>query len=139
VSFLDLVHGLLGVGAIATSKITPNGPGIGIGALNAGNYVSGPPPGSWQVRGWIIGPNGHVLSTTAANNMLGRAYDAIGKTFANNATTRWLSLHHYTYWVSYQPASRFWVFQGVAGVILIGLAALLVFATIRALARRAAH
>jgi len=139
VSFHDLVHGLLGVGAIATSKITPNGPGIGIGALNAGNYVSGPPPGSWQVRGWIIGPNGHVLSTTAANNVLGRAYDAIEKNFANNATTRWLSLHHYAYWLSYQPVSRFWVFQGVAGAILIGLAALLVFATIRALARRAAH
>jgi len=55
------------------------------------------------------------------------------------ATTRWLSLHHYTYWVSYQPVSQFWAFQGVAGAILIGLAALLVFATIRALARRTAH
>ena len=137
VSFLDLVHALLGVGAIATSKITPNG--IGIGALNDRDYVSGPPPGSWLVRGWITGPNGHVLSTTAANNMLGRAYDATEKDFANSAVPRWLSIHHFTYWVSYQPASRYWVFQAVAGVILIGLAALLVFATIRALAHRAAH
>jgi ABC-type transport system involved in multi-copper enzyme maturation permease subunit len=137
VSFLNLVHDLLGVGAIATSKITPNG--FGIGALNDRNYVSGPPPGSWLVHGWITGPNGHVLITTAANNVLGRAYDATAKNFANNAVPRWLSIHHFTYWVSYQPASRFWVFQCVAGVILIGLAALLVSATIRALARRAAH
>jgi ABC-type transport system involved in multi-copper enzyme maturation permease subunit len=131
-SFLYLVHGLLAIGAIATSKITPNG--IGIGALNDRDYVSGPPPGSWLVRGWITAPNGHTLNTTAANKVLDRAYDA-----TNNAATQWLSLHHYTYWVSYQPTSRFWLFQAAAGVILIGLAALLVFATIRALARRAAH
>ena len=137
VSFLNLVRDLLGVGAIATSKITPNG--FGIGALNDRNYVSGPPPGSWLVRGWITGPNGHVLSSTAANNVLGRAYNATEKNFASNAVPRWLSIHHFTYWVSYQPTSRFWVFQAVAGVILIGLAALLLFATIRALARRAAH
>jgi ABC-type transport system involved in multi-copper enzyme maturation permease subunit len=137
VSFLDLVHGLLGIGALATSKVTPNG--IGIGALNDRDYLSGLPPGSWLVRGWLTAPNGHVLSTAAANNVLGRAYAATAKNFANNAAWQWLSVHHFTYWVSYEPASRFWVFQGIAGVILIGLAALFVFATIRTLARRAAH
>jgi ABC-type transport system involved in multi-copper enzyme maturation permease subunit len=140
VSFLNLVHSLLSVGAIATSKITPNGTGgIPIGALNDRDYLSGPAPGSWLVRGWITGPNRHVLSTTAAYNVLGRAYNATEKNFASNAVTRWLSIHHFTYWVSYQPASRYWAFQAVAGVILIGLAALLLFATIRALALRAAH
>jgi len=136
-SFLYLVHGLLGVGAIATSKITPNG--IGVGALNDRDYVSGPPAGSWLVRGWITGPTGHVLSTSAANNVLGRAYNATDKNFANNAVPQWLSIHHFTYWVSYQPMSRFWVFQAVAGMVLIGLAALFLFATIAVLGRRAAH
>jgi hypothetical protein len=49
----------------------------------------------------------------------------------------WLSVHHYIYWVSYQPASRFWIFQVIAAAILVVLAALLVFATVRLVRRRA--
>jgi hypothetical protein len=51
--------------------------------------------------------------------------------------SRWLSVHHYIYWVSYQPASRFWIFQIIAAAILIGMAALLAFATVRLVRRRA--
>jgi hypothetical protein len=51
--------------------------------------------------------------------------------------SRWLSAHHYIYWVSYQPASRFWVFQIIAAAILIVLAVLLAFATVRLVRRRA--
>jgi len=39
--------------------------------------------------------------------------------------------------VSYQPASRFWIFQIIAAAILIGMAALLAFATVRLVRRRA--
>jgi hypothetical protein len=39
--------------------------------------------------------------------------------------------------VSYQPASRFWVFQIIAAATLVVLAALLVFATVRLVRRRA--
>jgi len=137
VSFTYLVHFLLSFGAIATSKITPNG--MGIGALNDRDYVSGPPPGSWLVRGWMSGPNGHVLSTKVAWSTLFRADNATQKNFSNNAVTNWLSLHHFTYWVSYQPPSRFWAFQLVAIVILVALAGFFVFATKLALARRAAR
>jgi hypothetical protein len=51
--------------------------------------------------------------------------------------SHWLSDHHYIYWVSYQPASRFWIFQVIAAAILVVLAALLVFATVRLVRRRA--
>jgi hypothetical protein len=51
--------------------------------------------------------------------------------------TRWLSLHHEAFWVSYQPASRFWIFQGAEGGVLIVLAALLGLATVWCVCRRA--
>jgi hypothetical protein len=51
--------------------------------------------------------------------------------------TRWLSLHHDAFWMSYQPASRFWIFQGVEAVVLIGLAVLFSFATVRCIRGRA--
>ena len=34
----------------------------------------------------------------------------------------WMSLHHYTYWLSYQPADRFWYFQAITGAALAALA-----------------
>jgi hypothetical protein len=43
---------------------------------------------------------------------------------------KWLSLHHYFYSLAYQPVSRFWVFQGAEVVVLLGLAAVCVVATI---------
>jgi ABC-type transport system involved in multi-copper enzyme maturation permease subunit len=137
VSFTYLVHLLLSFGAIASSKITSNG--LGIGALNDRDYVSGPPPGSWLVRGWMTGPNGHVLSQNTVWSTLSRAENATQKNFSNNAVPNWLSLHHFTYWVSYQPPSRFWIFQFVAVVILVVLAAFFVFGTNRVLARRTAR
>lgn len=137
VSFLYLVHWLLSFGAIATSKIVPNG--MGIGALNDRDFVSGPPLGSWLVRGWITGPNGHVLSTKAAWSTLFRADNATQKNFSKNAVTSWLSLHHFTYWVSYQPSSRFWIFQLVAVAVLIGLAMIFMFGVTRALRFRSEH
>jgi hypothetical protein len=39
--------------------------------------------------------------------------------------------------MSYQPASRFWIFQVIAAAILVLLAALLALATVRLVRRRA--
>jgi hypothetical protein len=36
----------------------------------------------------------------------------------------WLTSHHYSYWISYQPAGRYWWFQLAAGAGLIIVALL---------------
>lgn len=43
---------------------------------------------------------------------------------ATNQSTlpRWLEARHYTYWISYQPGNRYWLFQGALAVLLITLA-----------------
>jgi hypothetical protein len=49
----------------------------------------------------------------------------------------WLAQHHDAYWVSYQPANRFWMFQSVEAVILVGLALVLAWGTASLIRRRA--
>ena len=48
-----------------------------------------------------------------------------------------LSRHGYTWWASYQPASRFWSFQWIEGGWLFAMSALLIAATIWLVRRRA--
>jgi hypothetical protein len=50
----------------------------------------------------------------------------------------YVAQHGYKYWVSYQPASRFWPFQWIEGSCLLGLSVLLIAATIWLVRRRAA-
>jgi hypothetical protein len=49
-----------------------------------------------------------------------------------------LSQHGYTWWASYQPASRFWPFQWIEAGWLLALSALLISATVGLVRRRAA-
>jgi hypothetical protein len=49
-----------------------------------------------------------------------------------------LSRHGYTWWTSYQPASRFWPFQWIEGGWLLALSALCIAATVWLVRRRAA-
>jgi hypothetical protein len=44
-----------------------------------------------------------------------------------------LALHHVSYWVSYQPASRFPLFQGIAGAFLVLFAVVATVITARRL------
>jgi hypothetical protein len=50
-----------------------------------------------------------------------------------NAATRWLALHHYTYWVSYQPADHFWILQAGVGLVVLAGTALCVLGTVRSI------
>jgi hypothetical protein len=132
-SFVWLVAHLEAIGALATNRLMPMG--LNVGQLNVpGSQVNGP-VGSWLVRAWFTGPGGKRLDASAASNVIGRMYG--GPATGKVGPSRWLSVHHYIYWVSYQPASRFWVFQVIAAAILVVLAALLAFATVRIVARRA--
>ena len=132
-SFVVFVHRLLAFAPLATSKISP----LGLGALNQQAYAGeGQLRGSWLVRAWFTGPNGNPLGTVAANRVRDQLY-GVGKRTTSVDTASWLSLHHDVFWVSYQPESRFWIFQGAEGVILIALAVLLAATTIWFATRRA--
>lgn len=117
-AFWELDHHLLSLGAVAT-PVRPTG-GLFLGLLNMPADPGLGPPGSWLVRGWITGPGGYQLSSTAASNFQNRMNVATSKPGSNEAA--WMSLHHYTYWLSYQAADRFWYFQAITGAALAALA-----------------
>ena len=87
------------------------------------------PAGAWLDQGWYTGPDGHRLSNGAVTALLNK-HAGTG--------SAWLTRLHDSFWVSYQPASRYWVFQLVlAGGTLLAAAALAV-ATIALIRRRRA-
>jgi hypothetical protein len=92
---------------------------------------SGRLTGGWLVRGWFTGPGAREMSSRMIVHV-SNAMPAISAA----GQLRWLARHHDAFWVTYQPASRFWLFQGVTDVILLLLALLLAAGTIRLLRRR---
>lgn len=85
-----------------------------------GRSVPGP-AGSWLDQGWYAGPDGHRIGGDIMNRLLGRH---IGTGQA------WLARLHDTFWVSYQPGGRFWIFQSVLGGGTLLVALLLGVATV---------
>jgi hypothetical protein len=131
-AFAWLVARLESVGTLSTNRLAPMGLGIGHIGLPGAQYGL---KASWLVRAWITTASGHVLSPAAAAEVIARLYD--GPVNRKVDPSRWLSAHHYLYWVSYQPAGHFWIFQLVAVVVLVALGALAAFATIAIVSRRA--
>jgi hypothetical protein len=129
-----LLPRMLAIGARASSRFSIAG--LNIGTFNMQAQPGNGPMGSWLVRGWFTGPGGRALGSEEANKVLDRVLAVPGND-KSLTTMHWLSLHHYTYWVSYQPASRFWVFQGIEGVVVLVLAALLGLATLWVVRHRA--
>jgi hypothetical protein len=79
------------------------------------------PRGSLQVSGWFTGPGGQRLSGPAALALAWRMPVPILRRPAR--VQSWLAARHITYWIGYQPASRFWLFQAVVAAMLVALAA----------------
>ena len=117
---------LLDIGPLTTSLLSST-------ELNYGSRGGGQPPadtrlaGGWIVRGFFTGPDGRAVTSSAVNRVLDRA---IGSTGGSTYVPHWLASHHYTYLVAYQPATRYWMFQGAEGAAIIALAALFGLATI---------
>ena len=137
-----LLPRMLAIGALASSHFSAIS--ISVGGVNRPPQSPGEGPlGNWLVRSWFTGPGGQVLSPSASARVDLRMLLTLQAKIrgvivpGNTAASRWLSLHHYTFWVSYQPASRFCIFQGIEGAVLIGLAALLALATVRVVRHRA--
>ena len=100
------------------------------------NYPDGwpGPHGSWQVTGWFAGPGGQRLSGQATQSMLNRIPVPVATAPAR--LRAWLGSRHVTYWIGYQPASRYWLFQAAAAVILITAAAAAALLAVRLATRR---
>ena len=101
-------------------------------------------PGSaWVLSQWYTGRNGKPLSQAAISQML-RGYHPASQQIGPNTfhstvdPVGYLTQHGATYWMSYQPASRFWPFQWIEGGGLLALSLLLIAATVWLVRRRAA-
>lgn len=121
-----LVPRLLAVGANVSSHRLAI---LGLPLPGASNTSSvGPGSSLWVLHQWMTGPDGHVMSTNAAQAMTQKFFATERSTYFNPAAAaRWLSARHLTLWTSYQTPGRFWVYQGAEGAILI-LGALLLTA-----------
>jgi hypothetical protein len=87
------------------------------------------PAGAWLDQGWYTDASGHRFGDGAVNHLLSK----------NTGTgPAWLTRLHDSFWVTYQPGSRYWLFQLIlAGGTLLA-AVLLAAATIALIRRRRA-
>jgi hypothetical protein len=73
-----------------------------------------------QVTSWFAGPGGRPLSPDAELRLFNSIPESV---FPSLARTRaWVGARHITAWISYQPADRYWIFQGVLAAILLVVA-----------------
>ena len=101
-------------------------------------------PGSaWLIGQWYTGRDGKPLSQAAVSQFI-QGYHPTARQVGPNSTQTdlnpvgYIAQHGYQYWVSYQPASRFWPFQWIEGGWLLALSVLLIAATVWLVRRRAA-
>jgi len=106
-------------------------PNVGI-PLSGPIYIHEPtgpanpgPAGAWLDEGWYATASGHRLSNGAVNQLLDK-HAGTGPA--------WLSRLHDTFWVTYQPGGRYWIFQVLLGGGTV-LAALLLGAVTLAVIR----
>jgi hypothetical protein len=89
------------------------------------SFVQGPdaaPAGSWVVRSnAIIGPNGQNYGSISFPSS-----DQVPAACRASMSASCLGSHGFRTMITYQPASRFWAFQGIEAGIFIVLAAALV-------------
>jgi hypothetical protein len=128
----QLLPRILDVGAVASSRVLLSD--FLVGAINISGSRGVGPTGSWLARGWFTGPGGQLLTNHAANKVrdhLISLYMTKGGANDPSAPTRWLALHHYTYWLTYQPADHFWILQALMGLVVLALTALCCLAAVQ--------
>jgi hypothetical protein len=93
------------------------------------------PAGSLQVSGWLTGPAGQRLSGPATQ-ALARQMPAQVQAHPAKLLAGWLTARRISIWAGYQPASRYWLFQGIVAAILLALAAAAGLIAVRLAGRR---
>lgn len=100
---------------------------------------SGPQPGrgAWQVDSGFVDSAGHTLGFNQVFNTCAPNSVQIS-TKGNNPFTQCLHAHGWQFFTAYQPADRFWTFQGIETGIYVVVAIALVALTIWWVRRRIA-
>ena len=96
------------------------------------NDVSGSPPGAWVLSRVVVSPTGHVYDPLSPAGIPAACHAA----FFNNSALSCLADHGFRRLVTYQPAGRYWAFQGIEACIFLALTAGLVAITYLAVLRR---
>jgi hypothetical protein len=95
---------------------------------------------NWALSQQLVAPNSHHILTLAEQNRIEAIAESrlpAGKTPQNIAAlAHYLQAHGYTYIFTYQPASRFWAFQGIEAAICAVLACVAVIITRQWVQRR---
>jgi ABC-2 family transporter protein len=97
-------------------------------------------PGSaWIMTQWWTKGGRFAFSGFPSNSLLMQICPSSGPYKQLQETiTQCMVQHGYTQWTSYQPGSRFWLFQWIEGGWLLALSVLLIAATVWLVRRRAA-
>jgi hypothetical protein len=118
-----------------------------------GRNMSSPPASAWLLGGWWT-KGGATISQSRMTQLMDTLFQqAMNATLPKNVKNNdikfykgpaqsqalnYLTHHGYTQWISYQPGSRFWLFQWIEGSWLLALSVLLIAATVWLVRRRAA-
>jgi hypothetical protein len=86
---------------------------------------SAAPVGAWLISSGIVGPGGHPFGRTFSPDQIPAACQP-GGIGEKSLLLQCLVAHGYRQTFTYQPASRFWAFQGMEAAIFVVLAAVLI-------------
>ena len=86
---------------------------------------SGAPSGAWILSSGLVGPHGHYFGDGISLDQV-PAVCRVGPFGGKGVTPRCLAAHGFHQWITFQPAGRFWAFQGIEASIFILVAAALV-------------
>jgi ABC-2 family transporter protein len=114
------------------SPLTANLPILGSGQINSAS-------GAWVYSNSIINGTGKVILPDSTIRCGARGADALANGAVTSSTdpcdgglaTRGLGPGPFSNQMQYQPASRFWEFQGIETGIFVALAAILIYLAIR--------
>jgi hypothetical protein len=129
-----LPGGLLALGADAARQSSPLWTICSPSGCIFGNPAGQAYRGGIIASGWLT-HDGHRLTASQAAHLTAQ----IPQKIINASPTtlaRWLSARHYAYWISFQPGSRYWLFQCAQAALLVTLAAALAALAIWLLHRR---
>lgn len=135
-----LLPDLLRLGEVVSRRPTESF--YGVGAFNAPAQLgTQAPAGSWVIGGWLTGSRGRVLDTRQASRVAealagGGTKARPGPAMSETAKAEWLVRHHDAYWIAFQPASHFWLLQGLEGTVVLALTLLLTAGTLRCIRSR---
>jgi hypothetical protein len=102
---------------------------------------SGLPVNDWELGLDPVAPGGHAVLTGAQFDQVQHTAQASMSRAESQAAyvaqiNHWLTAHGYTQMATYQPAGRFWVFQGIEGGICLLLALAAIAVAYRLVSRR---